>query len=430
VAGRRYRRRVPPSSPPDPAPAPSPRRGDDVVVRPLGPEDHERQWRLHALSFGEDLSSPPAPGSEPPGAVRYGALRGAAADGRGGELLGAVTLLPQEQWWGGRRLVAADVTDVAVQPEARGAGVATRLLRALLEGGRERGAAVSALYPTVSGLYRRAGWEVTGTLTTVEVPTHALERGGPAPGLLVRAGGPEDLPAVAALYEREARARSGMLVRPAPPEGKLPEGVDGLTLVEDAGRLVAAASWARGRGYGREAVFTVRDVVADTPAAARTLLGVLAGWAPVARNLHLRLLRADAVAAALPVELARVCDRKVVMHRVVDLERAMAERGWPAAVHGAVVVEIEDALAPWNSGTWELAVEGGTGRASRTDAPAVARLTPGGLAALYAGAVTPLGAVRTSGVQVLGDDPDARDAALAALDVLACGDLVEVLDYF
>lgn len=397
------------------APRPGP------VVRPLGPEDHARQWRVHALSFGEDLSSPPDPGSEPEGAVRYGAL------GDGGELLGAVTLLPREHWWGGRRVTAADVTDVAVQPEARGAGVATSLLRALLEGARERGAAVSALFPTVAGLYRRAGWEVTGTLTTVEVPTHALARSGAAPGLITRTGGPADLPAVAALYEREARARSGMLVRPAPGTDRLPEGVDGLTLVEDGDRLVAAASWHRGRGYGREAVFTVRDVVADTPAAARTLLGVLAGWAPVARNLHLRLLRGDAVATALPVELARVVDRKVLMHRVVDVEQAMAQRGWPRALAGSVVVELEDDLAPWNSGTWELSVSGGRGRAVRTDAAPVVRLTPSGLAALYAGSVTALGAVRTAGAEVLGDD---EDAALGALDVLAGGDLVEVLDYF
>ena len=405
--------------------APSPdARPDETAppqVRPLGPEDHARQWRLHALSFGEDLSSPPDPGSEPEGAVRYGAL------GADGDLLGAVTLLPREHWWGGRRVVAADVTDVAVQPEARGAGVATSLLRALLEGAHERGAAVSALFPTVAGLYRRAGWEVTGTLTTVEVPTHALARSGAAPGLRTRTGGPADLPAVAALYEREARARSGMLVRPAPPHDRLPEGVDGLTLVEDGDRLVAAASWNRGRGYGREAVFTVRDVVADTPAAARTLLGILAGWAPVARNLHLRLLRGDAVAAALPVELARVVDRKVVMHRVVDVEQAMTQRGWPAAVRGAVVVALEDDLAPWNSGTWELSVSGGEGTARRTDADPVVRLTPGGLAGLYAGSTTALGAVRTAGAEVLVDD---EGSALAALDVLACGDLVEVLDYF
>ncbi|MEJ5866397.1 hypothetical protein WDV85_01425, partial [Pseudokineococcus sp. 5B2Z-1] len=57
----------------------------------------------------------------------------------------------------------------------------------------------------------------------------------------------------------------------------------------------------------------------------------------------------------------------------------------------------------------------------------VVRLTPSGLAALYAGSVTALGAVRTAGAEVLCDD---EDAALGALDVLAGGDLVEVLDYF
>src|SRR5204863_2297323 len=131
-----------------------------------------------------------------PGMTRYGAFDAA------GRLVGRAVDRHHEQWWGGRRVVAADVAGVAVLPEARGRGVARALLGELLRRARERGAAVSALFPTVAAPYRGSGWEIGGVLRTVDLPTAAVARHRPAPHLSVRPGGPADLPAVAELYQR------------------------------------------------------------------------------------------------------------------------------------------------------------------------------------------------------------------------------------
>src|SRR6185312_12363278 len=259
--------------------------------------------------------------------------------------------LHHDQWCSGRAVPAADVAGVAVAPEARGRGVARALLTALLAGAHERGAAVSALYPTIAAPYRSCGWEAAGVLRTVNLATAALPRHRPAAHLSVRAGTPADLAAVADLYERVTRHRNGMLTRHGKlydhfnATGELPG--DGVTLVEADGDLVGYATWRRGRGYGADSVLTVDEALAVTADAARELVGVLGSWASVAPTLRLCPLDGDAVSAHLPLEAARDHERDLWMHRPVDVARAVSARGWPAHVRGAVDFYLTDPLADW-----------------------------------------------------------------------------------
>ncbi|WP_234359039.1 enhanced intracellular survival protein Eis [Plantactinospora sp. BC1] len=395
-----------------------------TVIRRLEADDLAAAGELGRLAFGGGPPTAPPPRDPPPGRTGYGAFD---PDGR---FVGKAVDLHHEQWWAGRRVPAADVAGVAVLPEARGRGVALALLRELLRGARERGAAISALYPTVTGPYRRAGWEVTGALRAVDLPTVALPRHRPAAGLTVRPGGPADLDAATDLYERIARHRCGLLTRRggafhrdgAPTA--LPDGVDGLTLVEQDGRLVGYASWQRGRGYDRQAVLTVEEVLATTPEAARELVGVLASWQSVTPTVRLWPLGSDAIAAELPLEQAREHEQRIWMHRPVDVVRAVRGRGWPAHVRGRVDFAVTDEIAPWNTGAWRLEVDGGDAELHRiTDEPA-ARLSVRGFALLYTGAADGY-AVAEAGLLhcPAGTDP-------GALDLLGAGPRAELLDYF
>ncbi|MBF9128210.1 GNAT family N-acetyltransferase [Plantactinospora sp. S1510] len=407
-------------------------------IRQLEADEFAAAGELGRLAFGGAPAAAPAipavpetptaapatPVPPPSGLTRYGAFD---VDGR---LVGKAVDLHHEQWWAGRRVVAADVAGVAVLPEARGRGVARSLLQELLRGAHAREAAVSALYPTVTEPYRRSGWEVTGALRAIDLPTVALPRPRPAPDLSVRPGGPEDLPAVADLYERIARHRSGLLTRRGglfdqdPTPGALPDGVDGLTLVEQGGHLVGYASWERGRGYDQHAVLTVRDVLATTPEAARELVGVLASWHSVTPTVRLWPLAHDAIAAQLPLDQARQHEQRVWMHRPVDVARAVTSRGWPVQVRGRVEFALTDDVAPWNSGNWRLEVDGGSAELHRiTEQPPLV-LSVRGFALLYTGAANAYATVEAGLLHCpAGTDP-------GGLDLLGTAPRAELLDYF
>ena len=391
-----------------------------VRVRALADDELRDAWELGRVAFGGPAEPPPYVVRRVDGLHRLGAF-----DDRG-RLVGKATDLAHEQWWGGRRLSAADVGGVAVAPEARGSGAGRALLTALLAGGRERGAAISALYPTVSAVYRSAGWAVAGTLREVDLDTAALPRAVP-PGVRVRAAESGELPVVRALHEQVARSAQGLLTRTGgvhelPPEpGPWPDGADGATLVEQDGEPTGAMVWARGRGYGVEGRLAVHDLLATTPAAAAALAAVLGGWASVAHTVRVPLLDGSAAEAVLPLERARPARTDTWMHRPVDVVRAIAGRGWPPHVRGRVAFRLADALAPWNAGDWQLTVEDGAGELRRATAEPDLWLDVRGFAVLYCSAAT--GRAAEQAGLAGGGDP-------AALDVLASGPRAAQLDYF
>lgn len=395
---------------------------EPVHVRELSTDDLDAAWELGRFAFGSTSERSPSTTVAVPGMTRYGAFDGS------GRLVGKAVDLHHDQWWSGRAVSAADVAGVAVAPEARGRGVARAMLTALLRGARERGAAVSALYPTVAAPYRACGWETAGVLRSVDLATAALPRHRSSPDLVVRAGTVADLPAVADLYERVARHRNGMLTR----QGELVDffaadrGLpgDGLTLVERDGDLVGYATWQRGRGYGADSVLTVDEALAVTPEAAREIVGVLGNWASVAPTLRLCPLDGDAVSPHLPLESARDHERDLWMHRPVDVARAVGARGWPAHARGVVDFGLTDPLAEWNTGTWRLTVADGAAELTRVGGEVDLRLDVRGFALLYAGtaharAVAQAGLLRHSPAL----DP-------AALDLLGAGGPAQLLDYF
>jgi len=61
------------------------------------------------------------------------------------------------QDFGGRRVPMAGLSSVAVAPHRRGEGLARRVITMCLADRRERGQAISSLYPATTGLYRRLG---------------------------------------------------------------------------------------------------------------------------------------------------------------------------------------------------------------------------------------------------------------------------------
>lgn len=292
---------------------------------------------------------------------------GAFDAGRAVALLG---VLPFVQNFGGRWLASGGISSVAVAPEFRGQGLASRLLGAALVGMREGGDVVSPLFPANLRLYRQAGWELAGCYAIRKIGARDLlhlER--PAAGEVRRARR-EDCAAIRAAYQRFA--------------GKVPGMIDGekrwWTLENHFDRFytyVAVDAEGEVRGalvydnirQARGGVFPihVHQIFAETRAASLALWWVLGTSSSQSDWVYYPAPLEDPLALLLPEPRQKVLWDMRWMLRLVDVEAAILGRGFPAGVEATVNFALDDPELPENAGAFRLRVEGGAGRLERID---------------------------------------------------------------
>ena len=357
-----------------------------MTLRRLTDGDVLASRRLSRLAFGgnRDISTDPPKGD----VLGYGSFDDA------GDLEAKVVALDYQQWWGGRAVPMVGVGGVASRPDARGRGLVRDLMGLMAA---EATAPISVLYPTSTGIYRRLGWEVVGTLDTTPVPPLALAGRRRTD---VRRATADDLPAIQDLYDARGRSGAGLLTRTGP---MFPDGTAGVlehdvvdVAVED-GRLTGYVAYDREEGYRGGGFLQVSECVTATDDAFATLLVTLGEWAGVVDEVR---WRGD------PFELQRHLSRNLSpqrerqpwMLRVLDPVAAFAARGY--------VRDGEADLTLDGSG-WRLEVSGGEGRL--VEGPGGPVLSPQQLARAYAG------------LQV---------SEAPALSALLAGPTPEILDYF
>ncbi len=352
-----------------------------------------------------------------------------------GRLLAKATDREQRHWFGDRPVDACGVAGVAVAPEARGRGLARLVLEQLLDDARGRGAAVATLFRTAPDLYRRLGFEHVGTLTWYTTPTSALAGMRVPATVTLRAATVADVPAVRRLYEDVARTRSGMVEREGPlfPDDAETLAVrDGITLavtrdVEGTEVVEGYCAWDRGTGWSGSARLTVWDLLATTRRASTALAASLGTWASVLPTVSLRIADPDPLRWLLPVGDLTVESQQSWMLRILDAERAVAQRSWPRLLTATVDLTLTDGAAP------SSATAAPDGRCRWSFADGVASLVPGGsgevhldvrgLSVLYAGAGS-AAMLRQAGLLSGPADSD------AVLDAAAAGSAPAILDFF
>ena len=347
---------------------------------------------------------------------RYRALFGTGALRvlrRGDAVAACAAVFDVDQWFGGRPVPARGVACVTVDPTARGSGLGSSLLRAMLEEARDAGRAVSILYPATRPVYARAGYGPAGVRIEWSAPPAALadRRAVARP----TRQNPPDLAGLAALRRGAAGLGNGMLDRNealwALRLDPLGEGNADLFLLPGAGGS---------GGYAavlppRERRLLVPDLCVAGRRAAAEALALLAGYrAQVDRvcwcggpDDPLVLLAHDS--GVLPVHY------EDWMLRVVDVERALACRGYPADVTESLVFDVTDPLLPANHGRFRLTAAAGRGLVERMPPQGAAdvALHIAALAPLYTGHRSP-GGLRAIGLIEGPDDGITRAERLFA----------------
>ena len=128
---------------------------------PTGPEELQRHSEILSWSFAferDDLAA----FVERVGAENLRLFR------EGGRASAVLTLIPMAQWFGGRSVPMTGVNLVGTAPEARGRGVATRMMIAAVREMRKNGVPISTLYPAKQTLYRRAEREARAAAANKE----------------------------------------------------------------------------------------------------------------------------------------------------------------------------------------------------------------------------------------------------------------------
>ena len=303
-----------------------------------------------------------------------------------GRAVAMVNVHPMVHSFGGRFVEAGGVSSVVVAPEHRGQGLASRVMRASLEGIHEGGAALSSLFPANLRLYRQLGWEVAGCFGVRRIQArHLLLLPRPEPGLVRRAE-PADVPAIRESYRRVALGVPGMH------DGEMRwwelENEFGnyyVYVAQDAEGLVRGAlvyeQHANPNGLPK---IQVHRVFAETRPAATALWWMLGTSSSQADDVYYPAPPEDPLVLLLPEPRSHGRYDFRWMLRMVDVQQAVAQRGFPLGVEAEVDFSLDDPELAANAGAWRLTVSKGEGRLERIEAARL-RLGVGAFSSWYAG---------------------------------------------
>lgn len=343
---------------------------------------------------------------------------------RRGARIAGLAYYPTAQHFGGRAVSCAGVAGVGVEPHERGRGVAGELMRRAVLDLSERGFALSALYPATLQLYGNAGYAIAGGRYEMRVPLRALPRDARDVGTIEPLDSFLD-PRMRACHERASSTRNGSLVRN-----------EALWMRVQSRRSITREGWALVRG-GEVVAYVwfaktpladghfdldCSDLVAVDAAAARGILTFLGSYATIGAELVAPIALHDPLLEAIPE-----CAWKIALHlpwmlRIVDVRRALEERGYAPALRARHEIAVVDPLVARNAERFVVEVADGRARVTLGGSGTV-DLDVRGLAALYTGhADGP--SLRSRGLA------HGKDADVDAFAALCAGPAPSMADFF
>jgi predicted acetyltransferase len=352
-----------------------------VEVRPMREEDREAVVRIHAQAFNVGLHRLER--------QRRLALSEGFVITEDGVVRGGLRVNRVGQFFGGSVVPSAIITAVKIAPEARGRGLALTLMREVVRVLAAEGSPLSALYPSSPGLYRRVGYETAGaTLRYRARPQWLARRAAEQLEVWPAARRAELIDC----YGRFARTQAGLLHRD-----------DAWWSERVFNPFLDREPWAfglerAGRVAGYLVCFDEADPRAELPfasqrncidfvwedAAAAALLGFLGGQGPLVSAVTWPGPTHDPLGAVISGAPLVASEFHPWMARLLDVRAALAHRGYPETLAGAVAFAVVDDLLPANQAALRIELAGG--RAVATTAEhADLQVDVRGLAALFTG---------------------------------------------
>lgn len=331
-----------------------------------------------------------------------------------GTVQGMLLDIPMGLFLGGQRVSLHGVAGVSVDPIHRSQGVGRRMMEAYLTELCRAGVALSALFASVRPLYDAVGYGIAGRSFISEVPTDAFRSAG-ARATGWRRGTKADRPAVEAFYRQQAEAGACSLDRGPYLWDRVLDNqhyTHELFLWEPEGALRAYVVVRQSSDKdGWTCLNLVDHLVLDAEALA-AVMGFVGGFSAIARKVEVKGPLVEPLVDALPQHVVQQRLYEPWLLRVVDVQRALMQRGWSPTARGELVFSVDDPVLPDNSGTWRLRVADGKAEVERAArGGAQLAMGPTALAGLYTGDATPRQLALRGGLTVL--DPHGERVAEA-----------------
>lgn len=367
-----------------------------ITCRAILPAEANDFFDVNAFGFGHD----PSPAWRD-ATLEYADLSRSTAAFEGSAIVGTSGVWPFSLTVPGNTLPCAGVTWVAVAPTHRRRGILTGMMRAQLQGIRERGEAIAALWASEAPIYSRFGYGLAAEGAELRIArVHAAIRHRTAyTGRMRRVSREQALAAWPSVYERVRPTIPGLIsrsqawwshrhIRPARLERPAPGFSTSLFVqYEEDGEALGYVRY-RIREDDREGVpageLNIGELVAATDAAYAALWDYVLG-VDLVETVTCAWGRVDEPLIHMLADPRRLVRRPqdTLWVRILDVPRALASRRY--VIEGRLVFEVSDPFLPWAAGRFVLdgGPQGATCRAT-TDAPDI-ELSTVELAAVYLG---------------------------------------------
>lgn len=280
----------------------------------------------------------------------------------GDRLVAGAAVIDEGQYYGGRVVPSGGIASVAVLPDMRGLDLARRVMREAFVRMLGMGAAISALYPTTSSLYRSLGYEQSGTNVISRLALSDLPSSAPAGHTFAPCGFDE----VREQYDAMALRFDGWLERRDDRWAAIRYDYEKSTdqhaafCVHRNGSPVGAILYRQSQAEVHQAEINAQLFAQDI-AALRALLALAAGHSTIAVGLRTQIPEWELCRAIDQSHRIRQHFAMKWMTRVLDAPAAIAARGYNPHVDAEVHVHLQDDALAMNNGPFVLRVRDGAG---------------------------------------------------------------------
>ncbi len=273
------------------------------------------------------------------------------------KVVGGLQIIPVGQWFGGKSVSMGGIACVGIAPESRGKGAAGFMLRGALREMYDRGFAISTLYPATQALYRSVGYQRAGYYMGYECQVHSILKVNRTCEMIEMDA--DEWKEVKPLYDKYAQMQNGMLDRNDWAWNRILNPSDkqfGYFILKNDMR-VGYMIYNFGDRYD---LANIRDMAALDPATYARIMTFFADDRSMIHHFQWRGAPADPIVQLLPEQTAKPNDYMVWMIRIVNIEKALRERGYPLSLSCSLDLEITDDILSENSGRYRLEVVNGS----------------------------------------------------------------------